>query len=66
VWLAHILGIVTFENLNTHFLQSIGGSRTLQIGTGNAEAEIDQHFGNTRHADASDTDEMDVLNSAKH
>jgi hypothetical protein len=57
---------VTFKDLNTHLLQAISDVGALQIRARDAEAEIDEHLGNARHADASDTYEMDVLNSTKH
>ena len=38
----------------------------LQIGTGNFVAKIQQHLGNTAHADATDADEMNTLNLGKH
>src|SRR3954468_20323274 len=57
---------MALEEFHAQPLQAIGGGRRLEIGTGNAEAEVDQHLGDAGHSDAADTDKMDVLNSAKH
>ena len=64
--MADVLGSMSFKDLNAHLLKSIGDTRALQIGTGNAEAEIDQHLGDTGHADTTDADKMDVLNPPEH
>jgi hypothetical protein len=61
-----VLSRVSFENLDAHLLKSIGGARALQVGTGNAEAEFDQHLGDTGHADATDANKMNVLYPSKH
>src|SRR5262245_53287912 len=66
VRVSDILSGMTFKDLNTHLLQAIGDVGAFQIGTGDTEAEIDEHLGDAGHADASDTYEMDVLNSTKH
>jgi hypothetical protein len=66
VRLSNVVAAMTFEDFNTHFLEPIRDGGTPQVGTRDAKAEIDQHLGNAGHADAPDTDEMDVLNSAKH
>ena len=53
---------VTFGKLNSHLLQSIGDIGFLRVGAGDTEAQIDQHLGDTGHADAANADKMDVLN----
>src|SRR5687768_17024708 len=37
VRMADVLSSVTFKDLDTHLLKSIGDTRTLQVGTGDAE-----------------------------
>src|SRR5215211_8853309 len=66
VRVAHVLSRVTFKDLHTHLLQAVGNVGTLQIGAGNAKAEIDKHLGDAGHTDASDAYEMDVLNATEH
>ena len=64
--MSDVLSRVTFEDFDTHLLQAIGNVRMFQIGARDAKAEIDKHLSNAGHADATDTYEMDVLNSTKH
>jgi hypothetical protein len=47
-------------------LQAVRDAGSFRVGTGDAEAQIDQNFGDTGHADAANADKMDVLNSTKH
>jgi hypothetical protein len=57
---------MSFEDLHTHLLKSISNTRTLQIRAGNVETEIDQHLGNSGHADATDANKVNVLNATEH
>src|SRR6185295_10790234 len=57
---------MTFGKLNSHLLQPIRDVGLFRIGAGDTESQIDQHLGNTRHADAANANKMDVLNSSKH
>src|SRR5690349_7033166 len=66
VWVSDVLSSVTFKDLDTHLLQALGNVRVLQIRAGDTEPEIDEHLSDARHADATDTYKMDVLNSSKH
>ncbi len=66
VRVAYVLAIVTFSKFNSHLLQTIGRGRFFRVGTGDTETQIDQHLGDARHADATNADKMDVLNSAEH
>src|SRR5262249_33208354 len=66
VWMSDVLSAVTFEDLHAQLLQAIGDVGSLQIRSGDTEAEIDQHLRDAGHADATDAYEMDVLNASKH
>jgi hypothetical protein len=66
VGLAHIFSGMTFGDLDTHRLKTIGNRRTLDVGTGHAEPKVDEHLSDSGHTDAANADEMDVLDSAKH
>src|SRR5687768_3568499 len=64
--MSDVFSSVTFEYLNTHVVQAIGDGGAFQVRAGDAKAEVDEHLGNTGHADATDAYEMDVLDSSKH
>src|SRR2546423_15645753 len=64
--MSDVLSGMTFKDLNTHLLQAIGDAGALLIRAGNAEAEIDEHLGNSGHTASSDAHEMNMLDSAKH
>ena len=62
----NVLRGVAFEDGRAQAGQAMGDGRALQIGAGNLVAEIQQHLGDTAHADAADADEMNALNFGKH
>jgi hypothetical protein len=64
--IAHIFPSVTFSDFNTEPFEAIGCRRFLLIRPGNTEAQVDQHLGDPGHADTTDANKMDMLNSAKH
>src|ERR1043166_9321555 len=66
VRLADIFSSVPFEDFNTHVLQAIGDTGALEIGSGNAEPEIDQHLSDAGHSNPADAYKVNVLNSANH
>ncbi len=37
-----------------------------QVGAGDLVSQVEQHLGDTAHADAANADEMDALNLCKH
>src|SRR5437868_6690045 len=57
---------MAFENRRSQRCQPLRHDRRLQIGTGNFVSEVQQDLGNTTHADAADSDEMDALQFGKH
>ena len=64
--IADVFTVVTFRELNTHLLQTVGDVRLLRVRSGNAETQIDEHFSDTGHSDTADADKVDMLNSSKH
>src|ERR1041385_8539398 len=64
--LTNVLVCMSFKDLHAHLLKPIGNTRILQIGAGDTKAEIDQHFGNSGHADAPDANKVNVLNATEH
>jgi hypothetical protein len=61
-----VLRRVALENSGAQAGQALGQRRTLQIGTGNPVAKVQQHLGNATHADAANAYEMDTLDLGKH
>ncbi len=59
-----ILGTVADENLGAKGFEALGNARCLEIGTRDAVAQIEQHFGNTAHAHAADTDKVNTADTA--
>ncbi|MNZ54994.1 hypothetical protein D3C78_729110 [compost metagenome] len=59
-----VFGTVANEDLGTERLQALGNRRHLEVGAGHFIAQVQQHFGNTAHAHAADTDEVDTMNTA--
>src|SRR5437868_2502074 len=57
---------MAFENRRSQRCQPLRHNRRLQIGTGNFVSEVQQDLGNTTHADAANSDEMDALQFGKH
>ncbi len=66
VSVTHVFGVMAFGKFNSHLLQPVRDVGFLCVGTGHTESQIDQHLGDTRHADAANANKMDVLNSSKH
>ena len=62
----NMFGGMTGINLNTQAAQMLGNRISRLIRTGNFKAQIVQDFGDTAHADAADTDKMDVGDSIFH
>src|SRR6202049_3228575 len=58
----NVFSAVSFKNHGTEADQALRDRRTLEVGTGNLVAEVQQHLGDTAHADAADSDEMNALN----
>ena len=46
--------------------ETMRDGRGLQVGAGNLVAEVEQHFGDAAHADATDAHEMNTLNFGEH
>jgi hypothetical protein len=65
-----IAGNVLFEmpdkNLRAESGQAPSSVASLQVGTAHGIARIKQHFGDTAHADATDTDEMNFMFLLQH
>ena len=57
----HVLRTMPFRNGCAQRGQSLGDRGTFQVGAGNLVSQIDQHFGNATHADATDAYEMNAL-----
>ena len=55
-----------FSEIDAHLLQTVRHVRAFRVGAGDTKAEIDQHFGDTGHADAADADEVNVLYATEH
>ena len=64
--IAHIFSVVPFSEIDSHLLQSIRRAGAFRIRARNTEAEVDQHLGDARHADAANADKMNVLNATEH
>ena len=61
-----ILRAMLAANNRSHFSQARCHRRGLAIGSGNLVSEIEQHLGNSAHADAANAHEMNALNFRKH
>src|SRR5260370_8910116 len=57
---------VAFEDARTHGGQSLGDGRQFHVATRDLVAQIEQHFRDAAHADASNSGEMKVLGSKEH
>jgi len=57
----HIFRVVPFVNRRSQLRQAVGGRRQFQIRSGDRVTQIEQHFGNTAHADSADPREVEVL-----
>ena len=57
----HIGRVVPLVDSRAQCGEPVSDGATLQIGTGDLHAQIEQDFGNAAHADAADTDEVRVL-----
>ena len=62
----NVFGGMAGINLNAQAAQMLGSGISRLIRTGNFKAQIVQDFGDAAHADAADTDKMDVGNSIFH
>src|SRR5262249_28606865 len=61
-----VLGAMSFKNDGAELGQTFGDRRALHVGTGDAIAQRQQHFGDAAHADATYAYEMYSLNLCKH
>ena len=57
---------VTLVNPGAERRQSIGGRAQLQVRAGDFISQVQQHFGDAAHANAADSDEVEVLRLKKH
>ena len=57
----HILAMVAGGYGTAKLREPLGDGRRAQVGTGNGIAEIEQEFSNAAHANAADTDKMDMF-----
>ena len=60
--LSKVFRPLTFKNRRTQFLKTLGDLGGLQIRPLHHIAKVQQHLGNTRHANAADAHEMDRTN----
>ena len=56
---SEVLGALPLENCRPDARQTLGNRRGFEIRTLHPVAMVDQHFGNSRHADPPDSDEVD-------
>ena len=54
------------KDLGSQFGEPVGGCGVTQVGAGDAISQGKQHFGNSTHADAADSDKMNALNFCEH
>ena len=57
---------VAFEDTRTHGGQALGDGRQFHVAARDLVAQIEQHFRDAAHADASNSGEMKVLGSKEH
>src|SRR5437899_11901086 len=57
---------VSLESRGAQCREPLYDRRTFQVGPGNLIPKIQQHLGNTAHADPTDAHEMKPLNPAEH
>ena len=57
---------VAFEDTRTHAGQALGDRRQFHVAARDLVAQIEQHFRDAAHADASNSGEMKVLGSKEH
>jgi len=62
----YVLRAVSIEDCGAQAGETLRSGRTLEIRAGDFVAEVQQNLGDTAHADATDTDEMNPLNSSEH
>jgi hypothetical protein len=62
----HVFSDVAFEDDSAQRSEPLRNRGTLEIGTRDLIAQVQQDFGNATHADAADAYEMDTLNFGKH
>jgi hypothetical protein len=58
--------IVSEHHVDPEAAQPFDGGALVEIGAGNPVALVVEEFRQATHADASDTDEVDVLDLAEH
>ncbi|MNM80095.1 hypothetical protein D3C81_920450 [compost metagenome] len=59
-----VLGTVTDEDLRPEGFQALGNRRGLEVRARYLITQVQQHFGDTAHAHAADTDEVDAADTA--
>jgi hypothetical protein len=57
---------MSFEYGRAQIRKPLGHSGTLEVRTGDFIAEVQQYLGDAAHADAADSDEMNVLDFREH
>ena|SRR5437660_3177152 len=62
----NVRGSVSLESRGAQCREPLYDRRTFQVGAGNLIPKIQQHLGNTAHADATDAHEMNTLNLGEH
>jgi len=62
----YVLRAVSLEDCGAQAGETLRSGRILEIRPGDSVAEVEQNLGDTAHADATDTDEMNPLNSSEH
>ena len=60
----NVTGLMADENLRTEALQTLGTGRHLEVRAGHLVTQVEQHLGDSAHADPADTDEMDATDTA--
>ena len=63
---AYVLSVVAFREIDTQLLQTISCAGTFRVRARDSKAQIHQHLGDTRHADAANADKMNMLNATEH
>ena len=57
---------VPFVNDGSEYRQALGDGGELRVGSADAIAQFEENFGQSAHADSTDTDEVDRLRLEKH
>src|SRR5579884_491050 len=63
---ADVFRRVSFVHAGAKFLKALGNGGQLRVGAADLISEVEQHFGDTAHADPADAGEVEVLPPEKH